>query len=110
MEMLVDLQTGNVNRIALNGRLDAPGTQSVVDKFNSAVAEYPNVVVDLGKVSFIASVGLRMLVAGAKARSKLGGKMVMVSPNALTQRILWATGLDQLIPAFKSLDEALASF
>jgi len=110
MEMSVDLQKGNVNRIVLNGRLDALGTQAVEAKFNSAVAEHPSVVVDLGKVSFIASVGLRMLVAGAQARKKLGGKMVMVSPDELTQRILMTTGLDQLIPAFNSLDEALASF
>lgn len=94
----------------LDGRLDVPGTQSVEAKFNAAVAGSSKVVVDLGKVPFIASVGLRLLVAGAQAVSKGGGHMVLVSPDEMTRKILKTTGIDQLVKVYDDLDSALASF
>ena len=110
MKVSVDQPKENINRIVLEGRLDVAGTQAAEAEFNTAVGAGPNVIVDLAKVPFIASLGLRMLVAGAQTRSKLGGKMVLMGPDELSRRILKTTGIDQLIPVCNSLDEALALF
>jgi anti-sigma B factor antagonist len=99
----------NINHVVLDGRLDVAGTQEVEAAFNAVVAGSSNVIVDLGKVSYICSLGIRMLVAGAKNQTKLGGKMALANPDELTRKILKTTGIDHLVPIFNTLDEALAA-
>ena len=110
MKVSVDQQKLSVNRIALDGRLDVAGVQAAESEFNVAVAASPNIIVDLSKVPFIASLGIRMLVAGAQTQDKLGGKMVLVAPDEMTRRILKTTGLDQMVTVCNGLTEALAAF
>jgi len=110
MKVSVEIAKQDVRRIVLDGRLDAAGAQSAEADFNAAVAAAPNVIVDLGKVPFIASVGIRLLVTGTQTQAKLGGKMVLMNPDEVTRKILKTTGLDQLVPVRNGLEEALASF
>jgi len=110
VKVSVDQQKLTVNRIALDGRLDVAGVQAAEAEFTTAVAAGPNIIVDLSKVPFIASLGIRMLVAGAQTQAKLGGKMVLVAPDDMTRRILKTTGLDQLVIVCGSLNEAAAAF
>jgi len=109
MKVSVDQPKPNIHRITIDGRLDVAGTQTAENEFNAAVAATPNVIVDLGKVPFIASLGIRMLVAGAQTQAKLGGKMVIMNPAELTRKILKTTGVDQFVPICDTLDEALAA-
>jgi anti-anti-sigma factor len=109
VEITVEKPRENISRVVLNGRLDVAGTQAAETEFNNAVAASSNVIVDLGGVSYICSLGIRMLVASAKNQAKLGGKMVLMGPDELTRKVLKTTGIDHLIPICNSLDEALAS-
>jgi len=110
MKVSVEPTKTGIARIVLDGRLDVAGTQAAEAEFNAAVSAGPNVIVDLGNVPFIASVGIRMLVAGTCTQKSLGGKMVMMGPDEVTRKILKTTGIDQLVPVRASLEEALASF
>lgn len=110
MKVIVDQAKGNISRIALHGRLDVAGVQAAEADFKAAVAATPNVIVDLSQVPFIASLGVRLLVAGSQTQSKMGGKMVLMGADELTRRILKTTGLDQLVPVRDDLDGALAAF
>jgi stage II sporulation protein AA (anti-sigma F factor antagonist) len=110
VKVTVETARNNVRCIVLDGRLDVAGTQAAEAEFNAAVAAGPNVIVDLGKVPFIASVGIRLLVAGTQAQAKIGGRMVLMNPDETTRKILKTTGIDQLVPIRNGLDEALASF
>ncbi len=109
MKVSVD-PSKSIRRIALEGRLDAAGVQIAESEFNATVSSGPNVIVDLSQVPFIASLGIRMLVAGSQAQAKLGGKLVLVGPDEMTMRILKTTGIDQLVPVRSTLAEALALF
>jgi anti-anti-sigma factor len=65
------------------------------------------VVVDLSDLRFLASVGIRALIASAKEVQQRGGKMVLVVNSGSTVRMsLEATGVDELIPVFKDASEA----
>jgi anti-anti-sigma factor len=110
LKVSVDQQKLAINRIALDGRLDVAGVQAAEPEFNAAVAASPNIIVDLSKVPFIASMGIRMLVAGAQTQAKPGGKMVLVAPDEMTRRILKTTGLGQMVTVCNALAEALAAF
>ncbi len=110
MKVSVNHPRPDINRIVLDGRLDVAGAQAAEAEFKAALASSLNVIVDLSKVPFIASLGIRLLVAGAQERSKAGGQMVLMGPDELTKRILKTTGIDQLVPVCDTLDEALAKF
>ncbi len=100
----------DVRCIVLEGRLDAAGAQEAEAEFNAAVAAGPNVVIDLGRVSFIASIGIRLLVTATQTQAKLGGKMVLMNADEVTRKILKTTGIDQLVPVCSGFNEALAVF
>jgi len=110
MKIVVAEAKPGVRCLSLDGRLDAAGVQESEAEFNSAVTATPNIIVDLEKVPFIASIGIRLLVTGAQAQSKMGGKMVMMRPDEATRRILKTTGIDQLIPVFDNMNTALGAF
>lgn len=110
MKVVVSEVQAGLSRVLLDGRLDAAGVQAGEAEFNSAIAATNNVIVDLEKVPFIASIGIRLLVAGAQAKTKAGGKMVMVHPDEHTSRILKTTGIDQLIPVFADMAAATAAY
>ncbi len=69
---------GNDCRVVrLQGRLDAPGVERLESKFNAAVAAGGHhALVDLGKVDFVASLGLRMFIVAVRAGVRKGKQIV----------------------------------
>jgi anti-sigma B factor antagonist len=100
----------NVRRIRLDGRLDMAGAKAVEAEYNAILSADPNVIVDLEKVSFIASVGIRLLMTGCKMQMRMGGRLVLINPDEIARNILKSTGIDQLMPVCDSLDAALEMF
>lgn len=110
MNITVTEAKAGVLCVGLDGRLDAAGVQAGEADFKAKIDSSANAIVDLAKVPFIASIGVRMLVAGAQALGKKGGKMVMVNPDEATRRILKTTGIDKVIPVFDNIEAATAAF
>lgn len=98
----------DLRRIMVSGRLDMEGTDSVSARLMELVeAPKKGVVVDLSAVRFLASVGIRVLIASAKAVQQRGGKMaVVVSPGSMVAMSLEATGVNALIPVFSDSRDA----
>ena len=98
----------NLRKIVILGRLDIPGTESVADELEKLVAApKKGVVVDLSSLKFLASIGIRALFKSAKAVQERGGRMVLVvGTNSSVVMSLEATGVNSLIPMFKSNAEA----
>jgi|SRR5215813_2503485 len=98
----------NLRRIVISGRLDMPGTDSVASQLVDLVAApKKGVVVDLTAVNFLASIGIRALIASAKAVQRRGGKMVLLVAGGSTANMsLEATGVNDLIPVFNNADDA----
>ena len=65
-------------------------------------------VVDMSLTRFCDSSGLHALVAAHRRAQAEGGEVLLVIPDAAVLRVLAITGMDQVIPNFASLDEALA--
>jgi anti-sigma regulatory factor (Ser/Thr protein kinase) len=64
-------------------------------------------LVDLSRVTFIASMGLRVLIAGARALAQHGGRMGVLRPDTALEAVLISSGTDMLIPVFGDLSEAI---
>jgi anti-sigma B factor antagonist len=101
----------DLRRIVISGRLDMEGTDSVSARLMELVeAPKKGVVIDLSAVRFLASVGIRALVASAKAVQQRGGRLVVVVAGGSTVSMsLEATGVDAWIPVFTSSEAAEAA-
>ena len=97
-------------KVILDGRLDIEGAAAVDLRMNVIAGSRKAVLVDLQKVSFLGSMGLRALVAPARAIKGRGGKMILFGPNESVEGVLKTSGIDSLIPVHHELQTALAEF
>jgi anti-sigma B factor antagonist len=109
MAIAMEELTGGVLRVILDGRLDIEGAAAVDLKMNVIAGSRKAVLVDLQQVSFLGSMGLRALVAPARAIKSRGGKIVLFGPNELVEKVLKTSGIDTLIPVHHELQSALAA-
>ena len=109
MEMLIDELPGGIKRASLNGRLDIPGAMKIDMPWNVLIGNNTKVIIDLEKVSFMASMGIRSIIMGAKTVKSKGGKMVLLKPNADVAKVLAETGTDSIVPIVQDLDAAIAT-
>ena len=65
------------------------------------------VVVDLGDVPFVDSAGLGELVAGSRQLAQSGGRLCVAAPRAKVADLMDLTRLDDLIPVYATVEEAL---
>ncbi len=109
MDMQVDRLDGDITRITLTDRLDILAVQKIDLHFNVIAGNHKRVIVDLEQVPMIASMGIRMLIIGAKTMNAKGGKMVLLKPRADVVTVLEETGADTMIPVFQDLAAAIAA-
>lgn len=95
--------------VILDGRLDIAGAAQVEPAFKGACAEAQTLLVDLGRTPFMASIGIRLLLAGAKELRRRGGAMQLFACDPQVEKVLRATGVDQLVSIHATRDEALAA-
>ncbi len=109
MDMVVEELAGGITRVALSGRLDIAGAAAIDLRFNAIAGAKAAISVDLTQVTFLASMGIRTLLTGAKASKNRGGKLVVLSPPTMVEKVLETAGIDALIPIFRDEAEALAA-
>jgi anti-sigma B factor antagonist len=90
----VDVYTGTTLRDRISGLLDS-GVHDLI--------------VDLGRVDFIDSTGLGVLVGALNRARELGGSLQLVCAQERVLKLLRITGLDQVFTVQPSVDQALAA-
>jgi anti-anti-sigma factor len=107
MEMKHD-NVGDVRRVVLVGRLDTAGVDVVETRFGAAIVPNgKNTIVDLTGVTFLASMGIRMLISTTRALSRKGAKLVMFGATPGVQDVIETAALTEIIPLAASENEAL---
>ena len=109
MEMAVEPLIPGVVKIILEGRLDISGTSVIDLHFNAVAGSHKGVIVDLAKLSFLASIGIRTLLSGAKAVRRRGGCFILLNPVEEVERVLEVTGVTDLMPIYRDTQTALAT-
>ena len=96
--------------LALKGRLN----QGSADTLHAAAMEIAGdndckaLIVDMGGVDFIASVGIRSLIRPSQALAMRGGKLAVANLNPQIDEFFRLTGLDQMFRVFGTVEEAIA--
>jgi anti-anti-sigma factor len=98
------------NVVRLNGRLDSPGVDRIETRFAAAVvAADRNAVLDLSGVSFLASMGIRMLITNARAMGNRGRKLAIFGAQDPVLAVLESVAIDQIIPMAADQQQAVAA-
>jgi len=109
MELRVLEAPGDFIYVALEGRLDLAGVQAVQPQFTSrVVARKRSTAVDVSGVTFLASLGMRMLVEAARTVHRVGGRLVLLRPQQHVREALEMAGLAPLLPVASSEAEAFS--
>ncbi len=107
MDILVSHLNGLI-KVALRGRLDTAGVGLVESDFVSAVVPGDkSAIIDLAKVEFLGSLGVRMFISTARSLSLADRSMVLYGATERVTDILQITALDELMPIVASEDEAI---
>ncbi len=107
MEINYQALDNGIGLMKLDGRLDIIGSGEIETRFAGYCSgEKVRVVVDLSKVEYLASIGIRLLIMNAKSVATRGGKMILLNPIAEVQSVLEVTGIPAIIPIYSSLESA----
>jgi anti-anti-sigma factor len=103
---LID-KTDDLTSVGLRGELDSQGVGEVETRFTATICPAgKNALVDFSEVTFLASLGLRMLVSVSKALAAKGARLVIHSPQEMVRESIVAASLDQVIPLADSAEQA----
>ncbi len=88
-----------------------------IDSSNAAVAEAemlnkiregsPLLIIDLQRLDYLSSAGLRVLLLAAKTCRAGGGKAVIQQASPAVSEVLKISGFDKIIPMLDSREDAL---
>jgi anti-anti-sigma factor len=108
MQLTIIREDDSITHVALLGNLDVEGVNRIQDRFAfTTTSRRKATLVDVSQVSFIASLGMGMLVSAAKALQRNGAGMVLLAPSSMVLRALDAAGINRVIPIAAGEEEAL---
>ncbi len=109
MQLSTQEMDGGITRVELDGRMDIAGAAAVDMKMNLIAGSAKKLLIDLEKVSFLGSMGLRSIVLPARAVLSKGGKVVVYAPTEMVESVLKASNIDSLLPIHHDLAAATAA-
>jgi anti-sigma B factor antagonist len=96
--------------VRVSGEVDVHTSPSLKAALVDAMGQGCRVVVaDLAAVPFIDSSGLGVLIGALRRAREAGGELRVVSGDDAVIKILRITGLDQVLPLYVSVDEAVGA-
>lgn len=98
------------NVLSLEGEIDLHVSPEVAEELRAIVAKKPKVlVVDLGKVTYMDSSGLAVLIEAMQKVQEYGGQFALAKMQEGVQHIFEIARLDQVFRIFPDVDSALTA-
>lgn len=105
---LADAAPGAV-RVTLQGRLDSAGVEQVEVPLTAALRDGTgHVLLDLGKVGFVGSLGIRLLIALGRTLHKQRRGLALFAVQPQVAEVFETVALSDLIPIAGTEEDALA--
>lgn len=83
--------------MALEDRLDTTTAPKLENEFKVCLYEVKELVLDLEKLEYLSSAGLRVLLTAQKQMEKQGGEMVVKNANETIMEVFEVTGFVDII-------------
>ncbi len=107
MQIVIDEIGPKLAKITLTGRLDVVGTDAVDLQCNAVAGSSRGLIVDMTGVTFLSSIGIRMLISCTMVMQRRGGVMVLLAPQPQVHEVLEVTGVLDLLTVLHDSAEAL---
>jgi anti-anti-sigma factor len=111
---MIDFQISRLESVTLVeviGRVDSSNADALGDALTHEIDNgNVNLVLDLSRVDYMSSAGLRELVSAYKKVKRLEGDVRLVQPSPRVQEILELAGLDTVFQTFASPTDAARSY
>ncbi len=99
---------GSATRIVLAGRLDSAGVEQIEPDLAAALGRgAPALLFDLGAITFVGSMGIRLLIASGRALQRQGRQLVLFGVQPQVAEVFDTMTLGDLIPITATEAEAL---
>ncbi len=110
--MQISVKTTNeVKVLAFEGSLDTGTSPDVQQQLTRLIEEgETKILVNLEKLDYISSAGLRVLLVVAKQLKKTDGELRICSLNEVVKEVFDISGFDMILPISTSESEALEGF
>jgi len=100
-------ELGGVVVVRAAGEVDLSTAGTFSSALSLALERDRHIVVDLAKVTYIDSTGFKELLV-CHATCERGGRILaLANPHRVTQKVLGILNLDQVLPIFPSVEEAV---
>jgi len=110
MDMNIDTLGERLVKVTLTGRLDTPGVDGLETRFLAAmVPDANNAIVDLSRVDFLSSMGIRMLLQAARSLKARKATLALFGAQPRVNQVFEAVALKQLVAIRTTEAEALAA-
>ncbi|MCR5773936.1 MAG: STAS domain-containing protein [Lachnospiraceae bacterium] len=84
-------------QLNVEGNIDTINSPEFQDAVLKAFQKSNNVVINMEKVSYLASAGLRALMLGSKTASSKGGTLVVINVQQSVADVFRVTGFDKVL-------------
>ena len=106
---MVNSSTPAPGILELEGEIDLHESPQIKEKIQPLVAaKHPQVLIDLGGVSYIDSSGLALFIEAMQRVQAYGGKFALCSLRPSVKSIFEIARLDQVFKIFPDRDSAMA--
>ena len=103
-------KAGNVVIVKLAGRLDSSAAQAAEDGFAKVDGGAPpRLAIDLSRLDYISSAGLRVLLVVAKRIQQSSGKLVLFGLGSHVSEVFSISGFDRIFAIQPNAKAALAA-
>jgi len=101
---------GDVTIVTVTGRVDSVTAATMDADLTKIVQNSKKIVIDTKDVDYISSAGIRSIVKLLQSAKKAGGGVKLANVPANVVDVLETVGMLQMLEAFPTVDEAVASF
>lgn len=108
MELRIYQADKILTHASLHGRMDYAGIKALEEGFYAITAgRNRSAVIELEDVTFMVSIGMRMLIEVAKTLAETNCQLILTGPRGLVKEALAIARLDEIFTIVDTPDEAL---
>lgn len=105
---VVTTATDGIRVLTLAGEIDHHTRDQLHRALDVTGTTRPRIVIDLGRVTFMDSSGVNILIAAYQAITAAGGWLRLAAPTDSVQTVLTIVGINDIIECHPTLHQALA--
>ena len=92
-----EIRTGDALQLNVEGKIDALSSSEFQSIVLKAFMRCKDVVINIEKVPFMTSAGLRALVLGSKTAEAKGGKLIVMNVQPAVKEVFRHSGIEKIL-------------